>query len=188
MNIADWSQDVVDFLDLLKRKCVSLAQKHTASFFYYKRCSNMFDVPVIILSVLSSSISVGVSSFVSQPNISLTTCSISMCIAILGSIKLYLNLTTNTREELEISKEFHILALDISKTLFIPVELRKIDQIEFLNKIYDTYIVLLQKSSLIKAEEERNKLDVELDKIKTSPKTPTLLSNRIRNPLTIITH
>ena len=183
----DWNTELIEFLELIRRKSVSLAQKHTSSFFYYKRCTNMFDVPVIILSVLSSSISVGVSNFVSQPDISLTTCSISMLIAILGSVKLYLNLTSNMTNELEISKEFHILALDISKTLFIPADLRKIDQIEFLNKMYDTYIVLLQKSSLIQADEEKSQLERRLEKLQGSPKTPSILQSRLKNPLTVTT-
>lgn len=178
-----WSSELIDFLELIRKKSVSLAQKHTAAFFYYRNCENYFSVPVICLSVFSSFVSVGIKDFVSQPVISITTASVSMVIAILGSVKLYLNLTTNTANELEISKEFHILALDISKELFIPEELRKTDQIEFLNKIYDSYIVLLQKSSLIKAEEERSKMEGQIERLKTSP---TTLQPR-RNPLTIIT-
>jgi len=186
MNI-EWYTDIIEFLELIRKKSVDLSKKHTESFFYYKSCENLFSIPTIILSVFSSFISVGVDSFVSQPNISLTTASISMLVAILGSIKLYLNLTINTAIELEISKDFHILALDISKMLFIPVELRKIKQEEFLDDIYNRYIVLLQKSSLIKANEERQQLNNQLNLLKTSPKTPTLLQPRVRNPLTIIT-
>jgi hypothetical protein len=111
-----------------------------------------------------------------------------MLIAILGSIKLYLNLTTNTANELMVSKEFHILALDISKMLFVPIDLRKVKQEEFMDDIYNRYIVLLQKSSLVRAEEERSKLDCQIDKLKTSPKSPFNLQNRIKNPLTIITN
>jgi hypothetical protein len=85
-----------------------------------------------------------------------------MVIAILGSIRLYLNLTLNVELENELSKEFHILALDISKELFLPIELRKQSQQEFLEAIYGCYVGLLQKSSLIKAEQEitqqKNKL------------------------------
>lgn len=182
-----WNDDIVQFLELIRKKSVDLSKKHTDAFFYYKSCENLFSIPTIICSIFSSFISVGVSDFISQPNISLTTASISMFVAILGSIKLYLNLTINTAIELEISKEFHILALDISKMLFIPVELRKIKQEDFLDDIYSRYIVLLQKSSLIKANEERQQLNNQLSLLKSSPKTPTLLQPRVRNPLTIVT-
>ena len=158
----EWNDDVVDFLHLLRSKSVALSAKHTANFFYYKSCEHYFAIPTIVLSVFSSFISVGVSDFVAQETISTTTASISMAIAILGSIRLYLNLTLNVALELELSKEFHVLALDISKELFLPIELRKQSQQEFLEAIYGAYIGLIQKSSLIKAEQEivaqKNKL------------------------------
>ena len=111
----DWDENIVDFLELIRSNSVALSARHTDNFFYYKSCENYFKIPTIVLSVFSSFISVGVSNFVAQPTISTTTASISMAIAILGSVRLYLNLTLNVALELELSKEFHILALDISK-------------------------------------------------------------------------
>jgi hypothetical protein len=183
----EWSGDIIEFLELIRKKAVELSKKHTDSFFSYKRVMNLFDIPIIVLSVFSSFISVGISAFVSQPNISITTASISMMVTILGSIKLYLNLNINTAVELEISKEFLVLGMDISKILFIPTELRKIEQLDFLDDIYGRYIVLLQKSSLIKINEEREQLNNQLNLLK-SPKTPTLLQPRpVRPALTIST-
>ena len=157
-----WDDSIVDFLELIRSKSVEYSAKHTANFFYYKSCENYFAIPTIVLSVFSSFISVGVSDYVEVAAISTTTASISMAIAILGSIRLYLNLTLNVALELELSKEFHVLALDISKELFLPVELRKQSQQEFLEAIYGAYIGLIQKSSLIRAEHEvvaqKNKL------------------------------
>jgi hypothetical protein len=172
MNIIldDWDGQLIDFLESIRSKSAKLSAKHTNKFFYYKSCSNYFDIPIIILSVLSSSFSVGTGDFLQQSVISLVSCSVSMIVAILSSIKLYLNISTNTNNELDISKEFHLLSLDIQKTLALPVELRKIDQLDFLNKSYDTFIVMLQKSSLIKADEERERMDTILDKIKRSPR------------------
>lgn len=181
----NWSEDIIEFLNLIRKKCVELSKHHTSNFFYYKSCVNYFDVPIIIFSVFSSFISVGVKDFLDQPTISITTAGISMITTILCSIKLYLNLTSNTASELEISKEFYILALDISKMLFVPVEHRVIDQITFLNTIYNSYIVLLEKSSLIKAEEEQQNLQGQVEKLKTSPKSPFSLQQRIKNPLTV---
>ena len=174
----EWDDNIIQFIELIRAKCVNLSQKHTASFFAYKKMMNIFDIPIIILSVFSSFISVGISAFVSQPVISITTASISMAVTILGSIKLYMNLTINTATELTLSKDFHILAMDISRILFTPTALRKLTQTEFLDDIYNRYIILLENSSLIKANEERT----ELNKIiQISPKSPTILQPR--NPL-----
>jgi hypothetical protein len=103
-----------------------------------------------------------------------------MIVAILSSIKLYFNLSTNKNNELEISKAFYVLSLDIQKILHLPIELRKVEQLEFLNTVYDSYIVLIQKSSLIKASEESEKMDKLLEKIKSSPR---LALRRPNNPI-----
>ncbi len=83
----DWNDDIVTFLELIRAKSVDLSARHQENFFYYKSCENYFQIPTIVLSVFSSFISVGVSDFVSQPTISTTTASISMAIAILGSVR-----------------------------------------------------------------------------------------------------
>jgi hypothetical protein len=54
------------------------------------------------------------------------------------------------------------------------------EQLEFLNTIYDSYIVLIQKSSLIKASEESEKMDKLLEKIKSSPRLTRQPQNPIR--------
>jgi hypothetical protein len=69
----EWDENIIQFIELIRAKSVSLSQKHTISFFSYKKIMNLFDIPIIILSVFSSFISVGISNFVSQPNISITT-------------------------------------------------------------------------------------------------------------------
>jgi hypothetical protein len=166
----EWDSSVVDFLDSIRRKCSTLSLKHTSYFFYYNRLSNFFDIPIIILSTLSASFAVGTGDFLAQSYISLVNCGVSMIVAILSSIKLYFNLSTNKANELEISKAFYVLSLDIQKILHLPIELRKVEQLEFLNTIYDSYIVLIQKSSLIKASEETEKMNLLLEKIKSSPR------------------
>jgi hypothetical protein len=109
-----------------------------------------------------------------------------MLVAILSSIKLYFNISTNITNELEISKTFHLLSLDIQKTLALPIELRKIEQLDFLNKCYDSFIILIQKSSLVKAEEETERMNTILQKIKDSPRIKNLpTKNPMLTPLDI---
>jgi hypothetical protein len=177
-----WDGQLIDFLENIRRKSAKLSVKHTNKFFYYKSCSNFFDIPIIVMSVIVSSFGVGTGDFLEQSIISIVSCSVSMIVAILSSIKLYLNISTNTSNELDISKEFHLLSLDIQKTLSLPTELRKIEQLDFLNKTYDTFIVMLQKSSLIKAEEEQERMDNILEKIKRSPRL-TLKRQPSTNPI-----
>ena len=180
-DATEWDFQLVEFLDSIRKKSSKLSLKHTNTFFYYNKVSNFFDIPIIILSTLSASFAVGTDAFLDQSYISLINCGVSMIVAILSSIKLYLNISTNKTNELEISKAFYVLSLDIQKTLYLPVELRKVEQLEFLNTIYDSYILLIQKSSLIKANEENDKMMKVLEKIKSSPRFA--LRRQPTNPL-----
>jgi len=179
MDNEEWDEDLIEFLNLLRRKSVYLSNQHSLSFLYYNKCATLFSVPSIILSIFNSFISVGVSDFVEQTNISLISSSISMLLAILGSVSLYLNLNNLKIQELELSKSYHHLGLQISKTLFIPVNLRKIDQLDFLNACYDKYVILLQESSLIRADEAQENAIA-----KYSPKSSIILQPR--NPLNVV--
>lgn len=181
-QIEEWDLAIVDFLDMVRKKCTKLSLKHTNTFFYYNKVSHTFDIPIIVLSTLSASFAVGTGDFLEQSYISLINCGVSMIVAILSSIKLYLNIATNKTNELDISKSFYLLAFDIEKTLYLPYELRKIPQLEYLESIYDAYILLIQKSSLIKATDENEKMMKVLEKIKSSPRL-AVRRQPLTNPL-----
>ena len=117
MSSSGWTTEINDILEKMRKNAIELSNRHRNNYYEYKGYSKYFDIPVIVVSVLSSSFSVGAGSFLSQELGSVSTCGISMLVAILTSIKLYLQLEENIKVELEMSKAFHTLALDIFKVL-----------------------------------------------------------------------
>jgi len=93
--------------------------------------------------------SVGSDDFLSQEYISVITCSISMIITILTSVKLYMKITENSSQEQEFAVSFKTLALNIFKTLYLPNEDRGIDGLVYLNTIYNKYVNLVENSSIL---------------------------------------
>ena len=57
-----------------------------------------------------------------------------MCVAILPSVKLYLNLEQNIKLENELSKQFNLLSLDILKILLLNKGDRSIGGLVYLSK------------------------------------------------------
>ena len=57
-----------------------------------------------------------------------------MCVAILPSVKLYLNLEQNIKLENELSKQFNLLSLDILKILLLNKGVRSIGGLVYLSK------------------------------------------------------
>ena len=91
----NWNQSVDSLLDKIRLNSIMLASKHIKNHLYYLNCSKYFEIPVIILSVFSSSFSVGSEKFIHQETISVVTCAISMLVTILTSTKLYMKITEN---------------------------------------------------------------------------------------------
>ena len=112
--------------------------------------SKYFDIPVIVISALSSSFSVGAGTYISTQLTSTITCSISMLVTVLTSVKLYLQLGETTKNELALSKLFYTLGIDIYKILHLNRQDRSMNGLEYLNKKYNDYIKLIEKSALLK--------------------------------------
>jgi len=145
----NWSQSVDSLLDKIRLNCIQLTNRHIKNHLYYKGASAYFEIPTIILSVFSGSFSVGSDVLLQQELISIITCSISMVITILTSVKLYMKITENSTQEQELAISFKSLALDIFKFLSLRNEDRGIDGLVYLNKVYGKYINLVENSSIL---------------------------------------
>ena len=154
----NWSEEQEIILEKIRINCIVLAETHRRAFFDYKNLSKPFDIPVIFISTLSASFSVGSQSYLPQHFISTTTCSISMLVAILSSIKLYSNLDQNLKLESELSKQFNLLSLDIFKILHLNKSDRSINGLIYLNKKYTHYCHLIEKSNLLRKKLKRDEL------------------------------
>jgi len=154
----NWSHSVDSLLDKIRLNAVYLTNRHINNHLYYKNCSKYFEIPTIVLSVFSGSFSVGSDGFLNQELISIVSCSISMLITILTSIKLYMKIQENSTQEQELAVSFKTLALDIFKILSLPEEDRGIDGLIYLNKIYGKYVNLVENSQILNKFNKKDQL------------------------------
>ena len=154
----NWNSNIIEILEGVRTNAVNLSEYHRRSYFYYKNLSNYFDIPIIITSTIAGSFSVGADPYLEQRNISLISCLSSMVITILGSIKLYLNISQNLENESKMSREFYVLSVEIFKQISLPTEQRNTNGIEFLNSKYSQYIKLYEESNLLKKQYKKDTL------------------------------
>jgi len=154
----NWSQSVDSLLDKIRLNSVYLTNRHINNHLYIKNCSKYFEIPTIVLSVFSGSFSVGSDGFLNQELISIVSCSISMLITILTSIKLYMKIQENSTQEQELAVSFKTLALDIFKTLSLPEEDRGIDGLIYSNKTYGKYVNLVENSQILNKFNKKDQL------------------------------
>ena len=171
--MTNWSEEIESILQKIRINSVVLSDRHRNNYLEYKNLSKFFDVPIIVVSTISASFSVGSQSYLSQELVSTVTCSISMFITILSGIKLYLNLDNLIQNEVEMSKQFNLLSLDIFKVLNLTKEERTEEAMDFLNKKYNDYTRLIEASNLL-----RTKLPIDM----LSP--VDILENEVKLPMT----
>jgi len=171
-------------LDKIRLNCVYLTNKHINNHLYYKHAGKWFYIPTIILSVFAGSFSVGADAFAKQETVSVINCSISMVIAILTSIKLFMNIQENQQAEQLLAIQFKILALDIFKILSLPETDRGIEGLVYLNKDYEKYINLVENSAILNPMNKHDKLLVIDSKLLISGGS-SIHSNDFNNSLII---
>ena len=156
MDTNRWNTELVTLLDKIRLNAYVMSEKHRKRFIMFTSWSKYFDLPIIICSVFSSSFSSLGTIPLQQSN--LITTSISMFIAVLTSIKLYLNLSSNINDEIALSKDFYILSVSIFKIIKLNEQDRKVDPLDFLNSNYNQYIKLIEQSSLLQHNIKKDEL------------------------------
>ena len=144
-----WSHDIETILNDVRENSVYLSQHHKKRYFYYKQVSTYFRIPTIILSSVASVASVGLTAYVKQENISGIVCLMSLSIGIINSIELYLRIQDNLENELETSKKYYNLSIDLHKILNLSESNREGDPRKVLDTYYKRYVELVEESNLL---------------------------------------
>ena len=174
--MTEWNHEIISLLDKIRINAYTLSEKHRRRFIKYTSLSKYFDLPVIVCSVFSSSF--GSLGSVPPDKTTLITTTISMFIAVITSIKLYLNLSNNINDEIALSKEFYILSVSIFKILQLKEEDRHLPPLEFLNQSYNQYIKLIEQSTLLRHTLKKDTLvEIDISKYLGSPTHSSNSSN-----------
>lgn len=142
-----WTPDIIAILEKIRINSVNFSQHHKKKYFFYKKIQKYFRLPTICLSSLSSVSSVGLQSYIDQNHISALVCFLSLSVGVLNSIELYLKITDNIENELNNSKAFYTLAIDIEKTTKLSSSNRQINAIKYLDSKYSTFQKLTEQSN-----------------------------------------
>ena len=152
-----WTDTIINLLQRIKYNSMLLHHKHRHRYMKYRTISKYFDLPIIVMSVFSSSFpSLNV---ISPDYQNIITTAISMAITILSSTKLYLNLSNNINSEIDLSKAYYILSINIFKMIM----LRPNDQNPntFLDASFAEYSKLIETSSLLYKNIKKDLLNID---------------------------
>ena len=142
-----WTPDVIRILEKIRINSVNFSRHHKKKYFFYKTIQKWFRLPTIILSAIGSVSSVGLQAYIEQSHISALVCFLSLSVGVLNSIELYLKITDNIENELNNSKAYYTLAIDIEKTTKLDAPNRQINAIKYLDSKYSTFQKLTEQSN-----------------------------------------
>ena len=143
-----WSLDIESILDKIRLNAAVYSEYHKEEYYKNKGYLKYFKIPTIIFSALSSVFSVGLQPYVSQSLVSVITCLIGLFVGILNSLELFLAIQTTMENELNHSREFYLLSVDIFKTLLLMRSHRLNKGPVYLDEKYSMYCKLVESSVL----------------------------------------
>ena len=158
---SNWSKEVERLLDKIRTNSNDLEAHHKKKYFSIKKLTIWFRVPVIVLSSINALVAVSLTSYLPQNYISGMNAGISFIIGTLTSIGLYLKIEDRAEGELEASRKYHVLALNIFKILSLKDNERGVDGDIFLNTCFSEYVKLFEQSGLSDVD-FMDKLKIEL--------------------------
>ena len=145
----NWTSDIEKVLEEIRMNAVQLSNNHKQNYFFYKSLHKYFRIPTIILSSVASVSAVGLQNYISQAHINGIVCLLGLSFSVFNRIELFLQLQETLDMELNCSKEFYNLSIDIRKTLLLDRENRQLAGQTYLEKRYNDYVKLQEQSNLI---------------------------------------
>jgi len=144
-----WTQDKEGVLECIRQNSVLMSNYHKKRFLYYKDQLKYYRIPVIVISGINSVVSVGMTAYIEQGIISGITCLLSLICSMIGSIELFLNISAGMEQELNSSKDFYLLSVDIFKVLSLTSDNRTPNASQYLEEKYSCYTKLIESSQVV---------------------------------------
>lgn len=147
-TIETWSDDQELILKSFAEKSACYRYINYECYTYYKNVDQKFSLPVIILSTLAGSASLGSGNIPTWASIiTLSSAVINIITGILGTLQRFLNTAELTSQHFTSSVEYGRLSRDITVMLNLPRSDRSMDGTKFLEQCKNEYNRLVDQTA-----------------------------------------
>lgn len=153
MESHNYTKDIESILENIRVNSVLLHKEHQKRYLQLKDTLKYYKIPIIVISSISSIVSMS-QQYLDQDIITILNMCMGLCCSIIGSIELFFGIASQMIAELDVSREYHILAMDIFKCLSLKPENRSSEGRTYLEHTYATYIKLVEKSHVVRKKIE----------------------------------
>lgn len=153
MENNNYTPDIETVLENIRINCILLYKEHQKRYLQLKDTLKYYKVPIIVMSSISSIVSMS-QQFIDQDVITVMNMSLGLICSIIGSIELFMGISSQMVLELSTSKDYHILGMDIGKCLTLKPCNRNSEGRTYLEHCYGTYVKLLESSCVVRKKLE----------------------------------
>ena len=144
-----WSKDVEDQLRAIEQNASSQSAISKNNYLELLHQQKFFKIPVIVLSGLNSIFAVGLNGYVNQDAVSVLNCILAFICATLGSVELFLGITSKLEKSFQSYQNFYLLSVKINNCIRLDRAHRnEMDGRAFLNECLTSYEQLFQTSNV----------------------------------------
>tara|TARA_A100001015_G_C15036200_1_gene736362 strand:- start:2743 stop:3495 length:753 start_codon:yes stop_codon:yes gene_type:complete len=142
-----WTPEQETILKAFAEKSACYRYLNYDSYIYYKAIDQRFSLPIIVLSTLAGSASLGSNNLPEWSNIiTLASAVVNIITGIMGTLQRFLNTSELTAQHFTSSVEFGRLSRDITVMLTLPRDDRNVDGSKFLESSANEYNRLVDQS------------------------------------------
>ena len=134
-----WTPDIELILRALRDNSDRLQAENKKHIFLIERRLMYFRLPTIILSSVNSVFSVGLSAYLEQGTVSVINCLLSLVIACISSVELYLQLSKKLEQRMASYHHFKLLSLKLAATIKLEPANRDGHAAQFLSTVKAEY-------------------------------------------------
>lgn len=149
----NYTDEIEAVLENIRVNSVILHKHHRKRYLELKDRLKYFKIPIIIISSISSIVSMS-QQFIEQNIITILNMCLGLVCSIIGSVEMFFQISNQMITELDTSREYQILAMDIYKAMALKRQDRNQDGKTFLEEVYGCYVKLIEKSYIFKGNIE----------------------------------
>ena len=150
MNVAlrteDWSHDLEILLEAIRSNSSQMSTYHKDRYLKFKSYLVWFRLPTIFIASITIFTSEGLTPYVQQTYVNLINAMLAIVTGLINSTELFLGIQRTSEADLEASRDFYILAIDIYKMLAIEPAHRQVSGRVFVDEVYSRYTALIEQN------------------------------------------
>lgn len=144
----DW-HDHEDSLLRIKHSCLIMHELYRERYLLSRIRAGYYDVPIIVLSAISSVFIAGGEAYLNKTIVQISTCVMSLLVGIIGALKKFFRVDENREQCLETYKDLFRMFCELSIMLDMPESARPGDPQQYSTESASKYAEIMQRAMVL---------------------------------------